>query len=59
LNDETETERMQRWLGQQPADELAINDWVVTEFTSALSIKLCARQIDENQRAGRCRCSPG
>ena len=50
---------MQRWLGQKPADELAINDWVVTEFTSALSIKLCARQIDENQRAGRCRCSPG
>jgi uncharacterized protein len=51
LTNETETERMQRWLGQQQADELAISDWVVTEFSSALSIKLRAGQIDENQRA--------
>jgi uncharacterized protein len=51
LTNETETERMQRWLGQQQADELTISDWVVTEFSSALSIKLRAGQIDENQRA--------
>ena len=51
LTNETETERMQRWLGQQQANELAISDWVVTEFSSALSIKLRAGQIDENQRA--------
>lgn len=51
LTNETETERMQRWLGQQQADELAISDWVVTEFSSALSIKLRDGQIDENQRA--------
>jgi uncharacterized protein len=51
LTNETETERMQRWLGQQQADELAISDWVVTEFSSALSIKLRAGQINKNQRA--------
>ena len=51
LTNETETERMQRWLGQQQPDELAISDWVVTEFSSALSIKLRAGQINENQRA--------
>ena len=36
LTTEAETERMQHWLGQQPADELTISDWVVTEFSSAL-----------------------
>jgi uncharacterized protein len=51
LTNETETERMQRWLGQQQAVEIAIRDWVVTEFSSALSIKLRAGQINENQRA--------
>jgi len=51
LTNETETERMQRWLGQQAEDDLAISDWVVTEFSSALSIKLQAGHIEPAHRA--------
>jgi predicted nucleic acid-binding protein len=45
LTNEAETERMQHWLGQQPVDDLAVSDWVATEFSSALSIKLRIGQI--------------
>jgi uncharacterized protein len=45
LTNEAETERMQHWLGQQPVDDLAVSDWVATEFSSALSIKLRTGQI--------------
>ena len=31
---------MQQWLSEHSADTLAISPWVVTEFSSALSIKL-------------------
>jgi predicted nucleic acid-binding protein len=51
LTNEAETERMQRWLGQQRADDLAISDWAATEFSSALSIKLRAGQIEASHRA--------
>jgi uncharacterized protein len=42
---------VQIWLGRQPADELAISDWVATEFSSALSIKLRTGQIGATHRA--------
>jgi hypothetical protein len=51
LTNEAETERMQRWLGRQPENELAISDWVTTEFSSALSIKLRTGQIGAAHRA--------
>jgi predicted nucleic acid-binding protein len=51
LTNEAETERMQRWLGRQPEDDLAISDWVTTEFSSALSIKLRTGQIGAAHRA--------
>ena len=51
LTNEAETERMQDWLGRQQADELAISDWVMTEFSSALSIKLRTGQIGAAHRA--------
>jgi predicted nucleic acid-binding protein len=51
LINETETQRMQSWLGQQDAGELAISDWVATEFSSALSIKLRAGQIGTAHQA--------
>jgi hypothetical protein len=51
LTNEAETERMQHWLGRQAEDELAISDWVTTEFSSALSIKLRNGQIGTAHRA--------
>jgi predicted nucleic acid-binding protein len=50
LTNEAETQRMQSWLNQQQADELGISDWVATEFSSALSIKLRTRQIEAVHR---------
>jgi hypothetical protein len=40
LLNEKSTTTAQRWLGGQPAGELAISDWVITEFSAALSMKL-------------------
>jgi uncharacterized protein len=51
LTNEAETERMQSWLSQQPEGDLVISDWVATEFSSALSIKLRARHIEAAHRA--------
>jgi hypothetical protein len=51
LTNEAETERMQHWLGRQAEGELAISDWVTTEFSSALSIKLRTGQIGAAHRA--------
>lgn len=51
LTNEAETTRMQDWLAAQPASDLAISDWVVTEFSSALSIKLRTGQLQPPHRA--------
>src|ERR1700736_717380 len=51
LTNEAETERMQHWLGRRSEDNLAISDWVATEFSSALSIKLRTGQIRIADRA--------
>ena len=51
LTRETETERMLAWLGEQDPESLAISDWVVTEFSAALSIKLRTGQIGAAHRA--------
>jgi hypothetical protein len=51
LTNEAETARMQAWLGEQEQGGLAISDWVTTEFSSALSIKLRIGQIEAIHRA--------
>lgn len=51
LTREAATARVQAWLSAQPADDLTISDWVVAEFSSALSIKLRTGQIAAAHRA--------
>lgn len=51
LTNEAETARMQSWLGEQQEDNLAISDWVATEFSSALSIKLRTGRLGMSDRA--------
>lgn len=52
LTREAETARIQDWLAAQEPERLTISDWVVTEFSSALSIKLRTGQIAAEHRAG-------
>jgi uncharacterized protein len=51
LINEEETEAVQEWLAQRNARELTISDWVMTEFSSALSIKLQTGQLATEHRA--------
>lgn len=50
LTNERETRRMQIWLADQKVGELAISDWVVTEFSAALSMKVRTGQIEKAHR---------
>jgi predicted nucleic acid-binding protein len=51
LTREAKTGAVQLWLGEREPGELAISDWVVTEFSAALSIRLRTGQLDEAARA--------
>src|SRR5271165_3690516 len=51
LTNETETGRMQAWLGEQEPSRLAVSEWVITEFSAALSMKLRRGQIEASHRA--------
>ncbi len=51
LTAEAMTARAQEWMQSKASEALTISDWVVTEVSSALSIKLRTRQIDLQQRA--------
>jgi predicted nucleic acid-binding protein len=51
LTNEAETARMQAWLAAQPEGDLAVSEWVATEFSAALSIKVRTGQIEAAHRA--------
>lgn len=51
LTREAETGRIQEWLAAQEAGSLAISEWVRTEFSSALAIKLRSGQIGAAHRS--------
>jgi uncharacterized protein len=51
LTNETDTAAVQTWLSEQDVQDLTISDWVVTEFSSALSIKLRTGQLGPEHRA--------
>lgn len=51
LSREAETGRIQEWLAKQEAGGLAISEWVRTEFSSALAIKLRSGQIGAAHRS--------
>jgi predicted nucleic acid-binding protein len=51
LTNETKTASVQAWLGNQEPADLAISEWVTTEFSAALSIKLRIGQIEAIGRA--------
>ena len=51
LTNEPRTGDVQSWLRDQPADQLAISDWVVTEFSGAMSIKLRSGDFETLHRA--------
>lgn len=51
LTNEKGTHKVQRWLADQPVGDLAISDWVITEFSGALALKVRTRLLDKPARA--------
>jgi len=51
LTNEAETKRMQSWLAAQKSGVLAVSEWVATEFSAALSVKLRTGQIEKTHRS--------
>jgi predicted nucleic acid-binding protein len=51
FTNEAGTDDAQGWLDKQKLNTLAISEWVVTEFSAALSIKLRLRHLTSSHRA--------
>jgi Predicted nucleic acid-binding protein, contains PIN domain len=50
LTNEDSAPQVLRWLKQQPSGSLHVSGWTVTEFSSALALKIRTKQIDPEQR---------
>lgn len=51
LTNEARTGEMQDWMAGQPVGQLVISDWVMTEFSGALSLKVRTEQLTAEDRA--------
>jgi predicted nucleic acid-binding protein len=51
LTNESRTVEMQDWLAAQAPDDLVISDWVMAEFSAALSVKVRTGQLGPEHRA--------
>ena len=51
LTNEARTGEIQEWLANQDPAELAISDWVITEFSGALSLKIRNGTLPSEHRA--------
>jgi predicted nucleic acid-binding protein len=51
LTNESRTTDMQKWLASQRPEHLVISDWVMTEFSAALSVKVRTEQLPAEHRA--------
>ena len=51
LTNESRTAEMQDWLTTQNPEDLVISDWVMTEFSAALSIKVRTGQLSPVNRS--------
>ena len=51
FTNERRTGKIQHWLVSQPVAELGVSDWVIVEFSSALSLKLRSRQLEPGHRS--------
>ncbi len=51
LTNEARTSDAQTWLQAQPLDGVVISEWTITEFSSALSLKLRIGALSADQRA--------
>ncbi|MFJ7354215.1 type II toxin-antitoxin system VapC family toxin [Phyllobacterium sp. NPDC097923] len=50
LTSESQTARVLDWLASQHNEKMAVSDWTITEFSSALSLKVRTQQLQVQHR---------